>query len=305
MAPSMIEAISRAHAFAPAKTPVILYGESGTGKTFFAEYLHQLSGRSDGFHAFSVGTLAPQLAEDELFGHVPGAYTDARKARPGRIVTAGTGTLLLDDLHTLDLGVQTKLLQVMERGTYSAVGSDRVQTGACRFALAMTDDPETLMNKQKLLEDLRYRFGACDIWIPPLRERRMEIPFHAERALQRCADKTGVDGPTRFSDAALSLLAEGMYEGNVRQLEGIVLSAYLLARYQGAPAIDVQHFGIHLKAVFRYQRHGNPEANRRVVQKALQLAAGNVQKAAQLLGVSRNTVIGARCVQVRTEPKRR
>src|SRR5919197_3880975 len=103
LAPSMVEAISRAHAFAPAATPVILYGESGTGKTFFAEYIHQLSQRSGGFHAFSVGTVAPQLALDDVFGHVPGAYTDARRMRAGRIATAGSGTLLLDDLHTLDL----------------------------------------------------------------------------------------------------------------------------------------------------------------------------------------------------------
>src|SRR5437870_11539655 len=83
LAPSMVEAISRAHAFAPAATPVILYGESGTGKTLLAEYIHELSGRSGGFHAFSVGTVAPQLALDELFGHVPGAYTDARRMRTG------------------------------------------------------------------------------------------------------------------------------------------------------------------------------------------------------------------------------
>lgn len=94
LAPSMIEAISRAHAFAPAATPVILHGESGTGKSYFAEYIHQLSGRSGGCHAFSVGTVAPQLALDELFGHVPGAYTDARKMRTGRIAAAGGGTLL-------------------------------------------------------------------------------------------------------------------------------------------------------------------------------------------------------------------
>src|SRR6266705_902819 len=106
----MVEAISRAHAFAPAATPVILYGESGTGKTFFAEYIHQLSERSGGFHAFSAGTVAPQLVLDELFGHVPGAYTDARKPRPGRFATAGGGTLLLDDIQTIDLGTQKQLL---------------------------------------------------------------------------------------------------------------------------------------------------------------------------------------------------
>ena len=145
LAPSMIQAVSRAHAFAPAATPIVLYGESGSGKTFFADYIHRLSGRIGSMIAFSVGMLAPQLALDELFGHLRGAYTDARSMRAGLLATAGTGTLLLDDLHTLDLGVQKQLLQVLDRGTYSPVGSDRVQTVACRVILAMTDDPDVLM----------------------------------------------------------------------------------------------------------------------------------------------------------------
>ncbi len=294
MAPSMVEAISRAHAFAPAATPVILYGESGTGKTFFAEYIHQLSGRSGGFHAFSVGTVAPQLALDELFGHVPGAFTDARKMRTGRIATAGGGTLLLDDLHTVDLGVQKQLLQVLDRGTYSPVGSDRVQSVACRVILAMTDDPDTLMRSGMLLRDLRYRFGSCGIGIPPLRERRTEIRLLAERALQRCAEKTGVDGPTEFSDAAMNVLGEGAYEGNVRQLEGIVLSAYLVARGSGASGIDVQHLRAESKPLLQYKRRGNPEANRTAVERMLRMTGGNVKRAAQLLGVSRTTVNAAR-----------
>ncbi len=110
LAPSMVDAFSLARAFAPAVTPIILHGESWVGKTFFAEYIHQLSGRSSGFHAFSVGTVAPQLALDELFGHVQGAYTDARKMRTGRIATAGGGTLLLDDMQNLDLGVQKQFV---------------------------------------------------------------------------------------------------------------------------------------------------------------------------------------------------
>jgi DNA-binding NtrC family response regulator len=191
----MIVAVSRAHAFAPASSPIILHGESGTGKTFFAEYIHDLSGRAGGFHAFSVGMVAPQLALDELFGHVQGAYTDARRMRTGRIAAAGSGTFLLDDLHTLDLGVQKQLLQVLDRGTYSPVGSDRVQSVGCRVILAMVDDPDTLMRKGVLLKDLRYRFGACAIAVPPLRERRREIPLLVERALQRCPATTGLDGP--------------------------------------------------------------------------------------------------------------
>jgi len=128
LTPAMADVLRRAHVFAPAATPIVVHGESGTGKTFIAEYIHQLSGREGGFHPFSVGAVAPQLALDELFGHVQGAYTDARRLRPGRIATAGRGTLLLDDVQNLDLGVQKQLLQVLDRGTYSPVGSEGTTT---------------------------------------------------------------------------------------------------------------------------------------------------------------------------------
>jgi DNA-binding NtrC family response regulator len=293
-APSMIEAFSLARAFAPAATPVILYGESGTGKTFFAEFIHQLSERPGGFHAFSLGIVPTSLAADELFGHVQGAFTDAHKVRMGRIASAGSGTLLLDDLHTLDLGMQKQLLQVLDRGTYSAVGGDRVQTVACRMVFAMTEDPDTLMMKGLLLRDLRYRFGECGIAIPALRERRDEIPLHAQRMLQRCAEWTKIEGPTRFSAGALALLCEGEYDGNVRQLEGIVLRAFLIARYRGACQIDVDHLPQQLTPRLLYRRHGDLESNQMAVERILRITGGNVKKAAQMLGVSRTTINAAR-----------
>ncbi len=293
----MIDAISRARAFAPAATPVILHGESGTGKTFFAEFIHHLSERAGGFHAFSVGTVAPQLALDELFGHVQGAYTDARKMRTGRIATAGGGTLLLDDVQNLDLGVQKQLLEVLDRGTYSPVGSDRVLTVACRIILAMTDEPDELMKKGVLLKDLRYRFGACAIRLPPLRERREEIPLLAKRALERCPDQTKVDGPTGISEAALALLLDAQYEGNVRELGALLECAYLVARAAGAKEIGAEHMPEGLCPPLRYQRRGDREANRIAVERALRLTGGNVTAAAKLLWTSRTTVKAFRRVQ--------
>jgi len=290
----MVDAVSRAHAFAPAATPVILYGETGSGKTFFAQYIHQLSERSGGFHDFSMGTVAPQLALDELFGHVKGAFTDARDNRRGQIVSAGTGTLLLDDFHTLDLAVQKQLLQVLDRGTYSPVGSDRIQTAACRFLFAMTNDPDKLLAKGQLLPDLRYRFCECAIEIPPLSERRAEIRLHAQRALRHWAVKTQLDGPGGFSDAALAFLEAGEYVGNVRQLEGVVLSAFLWARHQGAARIEVDHLPKKVRQTLGYHRHGDPEANRVAVALAMQVARGNVARAARLLRVSRTTIMAAR-----------
>jgi DNA-binding NtrC family response regulator len=286
----MIDAISRARAFAPAATSVILHGESGTGKTFFAEFIHDLSQRAGGFHAFSVGIVAPQLALDELFGHVPGAFTDARKMRTGRFAAAGGGTLLLDDIHTLDLGVQKQLLQVLDRRTYSAVGCDRVQTVACRIILAMTEDPDTLMRQGILLKDLRYRFGACAIRMPPLRERRAEIPLLAHRALATCPEQTKVEGPTRFSESALALLSQGDYEGNVRELGAVVEYAYLMARAGGAREVAAEHMPEGLCLPLRYRRRGDPIANRAAVTRALRRTAGNVTQAASLLGISRNSL---------------
>lgn len=286
----MIEAVSRAHAFAPAATPVVLHGESGTGKTFFAQYIHDLSQRAGGFHAFSVGTVPPQLAADELFGHVKGAYTDARGVRPGRLATTGGGTLLLDDMQGVDLGLQKQLLQVLDRGTYSPVGSDRVLVVACRIIFAMTEEPDALMKKGLLLKDLRYRCGACAIRIPPLRERRAEIPVLAQRALQKCPERTKVDGPTRISESTVALLSEAEYEGNVRELAAVVERAYLMARASGAGEIRPEHVPEELCPPLRYQRHGDPGANCRVVQQALQRTEGNMNRAALLLGVSRNTL---------------
>jgi DNA-binding NtrC family response regulator len=286
----MADVLYRAHAFAPAATPLILYGESGTGKTFLAEYIHELSQRSGGFHAFSVGTVAPQLAADELFGHVPGAYTDARGMRAGLMARAGSGTLLLDDIQTLDLGVQKQLLQVFDRGTYNPIGSDRIVGVGCRIILAMTEDPDVLMEQGLLLKDLRYRFGACSIWIPPLRERRAEIPLLAQRALDRCPELTTVDGPARFSDAALKVLCDGEYKGNVRELEGIIIPAYLLARAAGAEAIGPEYLPEEVCRPLRFERRGDPIANRIAVERALNRTGGNVKRAAKLLGVSRNAV---------------
>jgi DNA-binding NtrC family response regulator len=290
----MLDAISRAHAFAPAATPVILHGESGTGKTFFAEYIHDLSERAGGFHAFSLSTVAPQLAADELFGHVPGGYTGANKIRAGRIATAGVGTLLLDDVHTLDPGVQKQLLQVLDRGTYSPIGSDRVVTVACRIILAMTEEPDALMKKGLLLKDLRYRFGACAIRMPPLRERRAEIPLLAKRALERCPEETKVEGPSVFSDAALSLLREADWEGNVRQLGGVVEYAYLIANAAGAGKVGVEHLPQGVASVPRYQRRGDREANRLAVEHTLSITGWNAKAAAKLLGISRTTLNACR-----------
>src|SRR6266568_3360056 len=264
LTPAMAEVLRRSHVFAPAATPIVLHGESGTGKTFIAEYIHQVSGREGGFHPFSVGVVAPQLALDELFGHVQG----------------------------LDLGVQKQLLQVLDRGTYSPVGSDRVQTVTCRVMLAMADDPAQLVLQGLLLRDLRYRFGMCDIRVPPLRERRAEIIVLAQRFLDDCPRLTQVEGPKRFSTGALAALMEGEYPGNVRELGGAIVHAFLMARAAGAAEVDAVHLPAEVFPPLGYVRRGDPAVNRRTIERALARTGGNVKAAARMLGVSRGTMSG-------------
>lgn len=194
-------------------------------------------------------------------GTCRGATPAQTRSAPGASRPPAVKTLLLDDMQTLDLGVQKQLLQVLDGGVYSAVGSDRKLTVACRIILAMTEDPDALMKKGVLLKDLRYRFGACAIRIPALRERRAEIPMLAKRALARCPEETKVDGPTGFSEAALALLCAGEWEGNVRELGAVVEYAYLIGRAAGSEEIRAEHLPQGLCPAVRYQRRGDPEAN--------------------------------------------
>ena len=154
----------------------------------------------------------------------------------------------------------------------------------------MTDDPDALMQKGLLLKDLRYRFGVCGIRNPPLRERRPEIPLLAQRALQKCPEQTKLDGPSRFTDVALAFLCEAEYEGNVRELGAVVEYGYLMARAAGIAEIGTEHLALGLRCSLQYKRHGDPAANRVVVERVLGMTRGNVAAAAKILGVSRNTV---------------
>jgi DNA-binding NtrC family response regulator len=154
----------------------------------------------------------------------------------------------------------------------------------------MTEDPDVLMEQGLLLKDLRYRFGACSIWIPPLRERRAEIPLLAQRALERCPELTMLDGPGHFSDAAMKVLCDGEYNGNVRELDGIIVAAYLMARAAGAEEIGPHFLPDEVCPRLRYQRRGDRISNRIAVERALTRTGGNVKRAAKLLGVSRTAV---------------
>jgi len=290
LSPAMVDALYLADAFAPADRPVVLYGETGTGKSRLAKSIHNLSGRTGGFHAVSVGTLAPSLAEDELFGHERGAFTDARTARVGLLGESGAGTLLLDDMQGAPPWLQRKLFDVMDRRIYRLLGSDRMLAAACRFIISVSENPNTLVEQGVLIKDLRYRFGRMWIRMAPLRERREEIPLLAARALERCRKELPSDGPSGLSDVALAVLCQGEYLGNVRELEGAVDQAYMLARKAGRDMIVPADLPPEISPPLVYPRRGAPSEKLRAVRLALERTSGKAAAAARLLMVSRTTI---------------
>ena len=288
--PAMLESLHLADAFARTDRTIVLYGETGTGKSLLGEVIHRLSGRVGGLHAISVGTMAPSLVEDELFGHERGAFTDARTARVGLLGESGAGTLRLDDMHGAPPWLQRKLFDVMDRRVYRVLGSDRILAIACRFIVTLNEHPDRLVEQGVLIRDLRYRFHELLIGMAPLRERRDEIPLLAARALARCQKELPPDGPSRLSDAALAVLYRAEWPGNVRQLEDIVERAYLIALKAERDAIIPADIPDEISPPLLYPRKGTLAEKTDIVQRALERTGGNTAAAARLVRVSRNTI---------------
>src|SRR5438128_1339657 len=161
LSPGMTEVLHRIHQYADASTPVVLVGETGTGKSFFARLLHQVGGRSGRFSDGTGGEIQESLAHDELFGHVRGSFTGAVQRRAGLLADASGGTLLLDDFHLLPRAEQAMLLRALEAGVYRPVGADRDVPVTCRLVVGSQRNLDDLVASGDMLADLRYRLGHC------------------------------------------------------------------------------------------------------------------------------------------------
>lgn len=288
---AMIDVVDRLRCYAPAKTPVVLVGETGTGKTFFARALHQLSGREGDLTEMAAGQLRPDLAESAIFGHVRGAYTGAVKSRPGLFARAGVGTLLFDDFHLLNRSVQYMLLGPFDTGRYLPVGADRPLPLGCRLVIGIGEHPDGLVARKRLLKDLRYRLGHGILELPPLRERREEIASHAQRFLSQSPTFTAVlGGPDRFAPEAIEALEAASYPGNLRDLRETVVSAYLFGAASGSDEVRLEMLRRELQIPLKFERRGDHATQLRVVAWALWKTGDRVREAAELLGANRNTV---------------
>jgi len=294
----MLDALTKVMRYGPARTPVVFVGATGTGKSYFAEALHQASGRGGPFSDVTAQELAPELARSALFGHVTGAFTGADRKHLGYLAQAERGTLLLDDFHLMRRSVQAMLLRALERGVYRPLGAERDVPVTCRLAFGVGEDPGRLVERGRMLQDLRSRLGFMVVRLPSLAERREEIPALAQRFLRLAPEETGVtSGPRTFTSSALGALGAHHYPGNVRDLRELVREGYLHAVQASSEVLGIEHLDESVWGSLRVDRRRSREENRRVIEWALTAEGGNVARAARRLRASRNTVANVRATR--------
>jgi transcriptional regulator with GAF, ATPase, and Fis domain len=230
---------------------VLIVGESGTGKELLARTIHRIGPRSDGpFVAFDCSALAPSLLEAELFGHEKGAFTGAARARRGLFREANGGTIFLDEIGDIDASVQNKLLRVLQEREIKPVGGDRPVAIDVRVVAATNKDLKQLVTRGAFREDLYWRLAVVPIQVPPLRERKEDIPHLAAHVLakRRGSAKSfgGADAryPTQITAKALARLEAYRWPGNIRELENVLSRAAILCDGETIRSHDLDMVGL-------------------------------------------------------------
>ncbi len=276
---------------APSDAAVLITGEHGTGKEVVAAWVHALSERrSRALVTMNAGGLAEGIAESELFGHVKGAFTDARADRIGCFEMADEGTLFLDEIANMPIRLQAKLLRVLQTGEVQRVGSSRLRYVNARILSATNADLEAEISAGRFREDLLYRLNTVVIRVPPLRERRDDIDALARHFLEHYGARYRKP-LTGFDEAALAALRAHSWPGNVRELAHAVERAVLMAD-PPTTAIGVRDLAIQplRSAPEAATPHSLEDAERAFIEKVLAQHGGDVRQTAQQLGMSRSAL---------------
>ena len=289
--PAIKETVKQAHTLAAYDVPVLITGETGTGKELVARALHYAGPRRKRpFVSLNCAALASGLTESELFGHERGSFTGAHQARQGAFEEAEDGTLFLDEIGDMSLQAQASLLHVLEHGEYRSVGGKPKKTQA-RVVMASNQNLEALIAENKFRRDLFYRVNRMRIQMPPLRQRKEDIPVLANHFLAILEAKVG-KGIKSIAGEALPALQGYHWPGNVRELKNEIERAYLHA---GGQTLGVLDFSPEIMVI---RQAGDEEAVpdpatleeiHRLVE-ALRSSGGNLSRAAEILGVHRNTI---------------
>jgi two-component system response regulator AtoC len=271
---------------------VLIQGETGTGKELVARTIHQNSFFSDEpMITMDCSAIVETLLESELFGHSRGAFTGAVETKPGKIELAGRGTLFLDEVSELPIGLQSKFLGFLERKEYMRVGGHRIHKSRCRIISATNQDMAELVRRGRFREDLYYRLKVVSIFVPPLRERIGDIPDLARHFLQKAARDHCTEA-RQFEDGVIDLLCAQPWIGNVRQLQNVIMAASLQSRGRRVLLEYIERElaagpGRVLSGAIDFSLESSEQAH---IQKTLKHTQWHRSRAAELLGISLPTL---------------
>jgi two-component system response regulator AtoC len=271
---------------------VLIQGESGTGKELAARAIHNLSLRkSQPFVVVNCAAIPATLMESKIFGHNRGAFTSASSTSIGKLEIADGGTVFLDDIDSLDVNMQAKLLRIIQEKEFERLGSSKVIEIDVRFVAASNKEINNLISINKFREDLYYRLNVFPIRLPPLRERRDDIPLLLSHYLELNANKTGKPSKV-FSKEAVKALTEYHWPGNIRELKNLVERLFTIAE---GPMIDLEDNAPYNLGKKKIKDMPLKEAvsvfERNYISEVLERVDGNRTKAAKILGIHRNTLL--------------
>ncbi|MCC6807495.1 MAG: sigma-54-dependent Fis family transcriptional regulator [Deltaproteobacteria bacterium] len=296
--PVMVRLLDRIDTIAASDASVLILGESGTGKELVARRLHDQSARkAKPFVAVNCAAFPETLIEAELFGHERGAFTGAAQRREGRFKAADGGTLFLDEVAEIPLPVQAKLLRVLQEGVFEPIGTNTPIKVNVRVISATHRDLRARIKEHAFREDLFYRLNVLDVHLPPLRERRGDLPLLVEAFLKRAVGRGGAQ-PAGISPRAWAALSDYLFPGNVRELQHAIEHAVVLAR---GGEIDLHHLPRDIVGIAEAKKDqattavrtlavAAKEFEREYLLRALHQADGKKGRAADLLGISRKNL---------------
>lgn len=283
------ELLATVEKIAPTDAPVLILGENGTGKELIANAIHANSKRKDDpFVMVNLGGISQSLFESEMFGHVKGAFTGAVANRQGRFELADKGSIFLDEIGDLDLGSQVKLLRVLQEHKFEPLGQSTPKKVDIRVIAATNADLPKMVDNKTFREDLFYRINLITLHLPPLRERRDDIPLLIRHFIKNSANTNGITTP-EISHDAVEFLSRLPYPGNIRELKNILERAVLT----GGSRLEKRDFE------YLDSRPSNPqpipssnleEIEKKALIEAMEKSGGNYTQAARILGVTRQTL---------------